>query len=88
MPLTRIFQLSIEFCLHFCLFEEHLLSNFIYLLLVFDLHSVTDSSYLFSRLSKITLKLFTLSLALLESLVKFKSGMIKLAPILISLFDF
>ena len=88
VPLSRVFQLSIEFGLHLCLLQKHFLSYLIDLLLVFDLHGVTDSSDFLPSLSKVALELFALSLALLESLIELESGVIELAPVLIALFDF
>ena len=88
VPLSRVFQLSVEFGLHLCLFQKHFLSYLIDLLLVFDLHGVTDSSDFLPSLGKVALELFSLSLALLESLIELKSGVIELAPVLIALFDF
>ena len=70
VPLSRVFQLGVEFGLHLCLFQKHFLSYLIDLLLVFDLHGVTDSSDFLPSLGKVALELFSLSLAFFESLIE------------------
>ena len=62
VSLPSIFQFAVESGLHLGLLEEHLLSDFVDLFLVFDLHCIADASDLFSGLCKVTLQLFPVSL--------------------------
>ena len=53
-PMTGVFELLIELGLHLSLLEEHLLTDLVNLLLVFDHHLVAHAAHFLSRLGEVT----------------------------------
>ena len=78
VPLPCVLELSIESGLHLGLLEEHLLSDFVDLLLVLDLHGVTHASDFFSRLCKVTLHLLSFPLTFVEAGIQLHRDLVKL----------
>ena len=62
VSLPSILEFAVESGLHLGLLEEHLLPDFVDLLLVLDLHRIADASDLFSGLCKVALQLLPVSL--------------------------
>ena len=61
---SSVFELRIKSSLHLSLLKQHLFSDLVDGLLIFDSHGILDAAHLLSCLTKISLDLLTLSLKL------------------------
>ena len=63
MARSTVFQLFVKACLHLGPLQEHLLPDLVDCLLVLDGHGVSDTTYFFPCLYKLSLNVVSLVLA-------------------------